>query len=238
MRPRQAKGITFLSGLFKMVQEATVAVEFLGLEAARQLALETLAELQLDLRGVDRIRRKLAQAESKDGFLQNLLLVAAELAWQHFSARAMGEYGGSPSWSPLVASKLDRSRLIVVPVESILYAFVGQAASTSVIDAPWRQQESLHPRRVYLRTIKELLVTHYRSLAELQERLDPLMFMSIHQSLVVNVHRISSLDTEGSLKRVVVTPVGRIEEWLTISRRHFPELRDRLGLPRRFNAGE
>jgi len=123
-------------------------------------------------------------------------------------------------------------------VEAILYAFLGQAASTGVIDAPWRQEESLDRRRVYLRTVKELLVTHYRSLAELQERLDTQMFMSIHQSLVVNVHRISSLDTEGSLKSVVVTPASRIEEWLTISRRHLPELRDRLGLPRRFKAGE
>jgi hypothetical protein len=233
MRAKQQQPAAFFSQLFQLVQEAALAVELLGLEVARHWVQERLAGLQAGGPATSHARRRLLDAQTKDEFLRDLLSVATDLACQQLSMN-----GPARRWPrPIVASTLDRVRLTIVPADSILYAFVSHAAAAGMIEAPWRHHE-LQPRRVHLRTVKDLLVTHHRSLAQLQDWLDPQVFMAIHQSLRVNVHRISGLDVEGSLKRLVVTPASRVDEWLTISRRHFAELRKRLGLPRRFTAGD
>jgi two-component system, LytTR family, response regulator len=68
-----------------------------------------------------------------------------------------------------------------------------------------------------------------RSLAELDEELDPSMFCRVHRSAIVNLERVSglTLNTEGEYEVVLENQTR-----LRLSRRYRKQLQERLGLPR------
>ena len=127
-------------------------------------------------------------------------------------------------------------RFSLISADEILYFFtVGALASAqNIIDATWRKLKSwelqyFRPGRVYARTAKGIFVTRFRTIAQLLERLDVEKFLSIQNSLVVNVLKITDLDISGKLKQVSVLE-GDATEWLTVSRRSFKSLKLALAI--------
>jgi hypothetical protein len=127
----------------------------------------------------------------------------------------------------------DRGRHAVVPVELALYLFVGGDPTRGLVEGSASRTRELRRGRVYLRMPKDLFLTHYRCLGEVQAVLDPSHFCRIHQSIIVNVLRIVEVDEGGKRKRLAVALGDGTKEWLTISRRSLPALRLALGMRRR-----
>jgi hypothetical protein len=124
-------------------------------------------------------------------------------------------------------------RHTLIPVEDILYAFLGSAVSKRLIDAAWSWQHGFRRDRVYVRTRKGIFMTHFRSLAQLRARLNPEVFSPIHQSLLVSMNKIVEIDLGGRVKQVGVALADGSIESLTVSRRYVKALRFRLGLSTR-----
>jgi hypothetical protein len=117
-----------------------------------------------------------------------------------------------------------------IDVEEILYFFLGSAVTQRLIDHAWQQQLRFQRDRVYLRTRKGVYVTRFRSLRQLQARLNAETFAPIHQSLLVNLKKIVVIDLDNKLKQVIVAlDEGKLEA-LTVSRRFVKSLRFRFGL--------
>lgn len=139
-----------------------------------------------------------------------------------------------PYLSRIAARKLgaNEDRDTVIPTGEILYFFSGSAPAQGIIHAPWVGQARFHADRIYAGTRKGIFRTHYRTLRELLEHLDPNAFSPIHKSLVVNLDRISVPDLRGKKKQVGIL-LADGSDWLTVSRRHANALRSRLGYPER-----
>lgn len=115
----------------------------------------------------------------------------------------------------------------------VLYAFRGSALSQGLIDAAWRRQPRLRPDRIYLRTKRGILLTHFRSLQKLMQRLDPKVLTPVHQSILISLNAVAAVDLRARVKTVDIAPGDGSLESLRISRRHLSSLRARLGLPLR-----
>jgi hypothetical protein len=141
----------------------------------------------------------------------------------------------APRLRRLVVRQLagDRGRHTVVPVEQALYLFVGFDPKLGLVEGAGTRPHEVRRGRVYLRTLKDLFVTPYRSLGDVQAVLDPAQFVRIHQSIIVNVLRIVEVDASGKRKRLAVALGDGTKEWLTASRRSLPALRLALGMRRR-----
>ena len=126
---------------------------------------------------------------------------------------------------------LCRERLFVIPIADILYFFTCGALSKSrmVINSPWTQACVLRPGIVYARTAKGLFATRFRTLKKLASRLDHNNFHTIHQSVLVNLLKITDLDIGSRLKPVTVRVNGSTEQ-ITVGRRYLKPLRPKLGL--------
>lgn len=127
----------------------------------------------------------------------------------------------------------DNERFTLISVDEILYIFSGAALSRRLLDTTWSRQLFLRRDRIYVRTAKGLFVTQLRSLTEISRRLDPARFLAIHQSIVVNLQKLSEIDLRGRVQQVGVTTASGVIESLRVSRRSLRELRERLGLPAR-----
>ena len=126
----------------------------------------------------------------------------------------------------------DEPREMLIALDDILYFFTGAALAQGLIYTSRTPVQDLRADRLYARTAKSIFQTHARTLAELQQRLDPHSFITIHQSLIANIHKVSDLELRDKLKRVGFTPGGGIaKEWLTISRRNLNVVRSCFGLP-------
>jgi hypothetical protein len=127
----------------------------------------------------------------------------------------------------------DEAHDVLIALDEILYFFTGAALSQRVIHASWTAPTPpLRPDRLYARTGKGIFLTYVRTLTELQQRLDPSGFLTIHQSLIVNIQKITDLELRDKLKQVGFAPGGKApKEWLTVSRRNLAALRARFGLP-------
>jgi hypothetical protein len=134
----------------------------------------------------------------------------------------------------IAACKLGGSeeREVLIDLDEGLYFFTGGALSQHVIRAPWSRRTDFRDR-VYVRTPTEIFLTYYHSVGPLSERLDPARFLQLHQSLIVNAHKITAVEWRGRLKQVSVAPATGPAEWLTISRRYVNEVRLCFGLPSR-----
>jgi hypothetical protein len=139
-----------------------------------------------------------------------------------------------PFLDRLAVQRLDRNgRWYVLPVEQVVYAFLGSAAALRAIRAPWLRDVHLHAGNVYVRTVRGLTVrTDFRQFAELEARLEPRSFLVVNRTLAVNMRRIVELDLDGRAKQAGVA-VGEGTEWLTVSRRPLEPLLDRLGFRKR-----
>jgi hypothetical protein len=119
----------------------------------------------------------------------------------------------------------DEAHDVLIALDEILYFFTGAALSQRVIHASWTAPTPpLRPDRLYARTGKGIFLTYVRTLTELQ--------LTIHQSLIVNIQKITDLELRDKLKQVGFAPGGKApKEWLTVSRRNLAALRARFGLP-------
>lgn len=124
-----------------------------------------------------------------------------------------------------------RERLTIIPTEEILFCFTAGAFSRRriVISASWGQAGVFRPGLVYVRTDKGLFATRFRTLARLASRLDHNNFHTIHQSVLVNLLKITDLDIGSRLKPVTVRVNGSTEQ-ITVGRRYLKPLRPKLGL--------
>ena len=98
----------------------------------------------------------------------------------------------------------------------------------------WGSHLRLRPDRVYVRMDGGVFATSFRSsLVDLRQRL-PAHFKPIHQSVLINLDRVSVIDTTvNKVNRIGVTVGDGSTEWLLTSRRSFACLRQALGLPQR-----
>lgn len=124
-----------------------------------------------------------------------------------------------------------RERVTFIPTDEILFCFTAGAFSNRriVISASWGQARVFRPGLVYVRTVKGLFATRFRTLARLASRLDHNNFDAIHQSVVVSFPKIINAEFKTRLKQVAVGVNGSIEH-LTVARRFLRRVRDRLGL--------
>lgn len=126
----------------------------------------------------------------------------------------------------------DEPRDVLVGLDEILYFFTGAALTQGLIHISGTLAPNLRADRLYARTAKDIFLTHARTLAALQQRLDPRSFVTLQQSLLANIHKISDLDLRGKLKRVgFAVGGGTAKEWLTVSRRNLNVVRSCFGLP-------
>jgi hypothetical protein len=207
-------------------------VEGAELEEGRGVALKALGTMRLDPQLRDLMARQVSAQRSKEGLMDSLRSFAAFLQSQ-------------PVESPLGPVTARLRRLAVrradeieeghplISVDEALYLFFGNAPLRGLVRAAWSRAATLRPDAVYLRTVKDLFVTHYRSLATVQKRLDARQFLPIHQSIIVNILKIAEIDDAGKSKHVAVIVAEGPREWLTVSRRSLPTLRQELGIPLR-----
>jgi hypothetical protein len=188
--------------------------------------------MRLDPQLRDLMVRQVTAQRSKEGLMDSLRSFAAFLGSQP-AGNPLGP--ASPRLRRLAVRKADESGggHTLISVDEVLYIFLGSAPSRGLVRAAWSPAATLRPDAVYLRTAKDLFVTHYRSLAEVQKRLDPRQFLPIHQSIIVNILKIAEIDDAGKAKHVGVTVADGSREWLIVSRRSFPTLREELGIPLR-----
>jgi hypothetical protein len=123
-----------------------------------------------------------------------------------------------------------QDRYSLISVGEILYLFVGYASSRGLVAGAWNRARTLRRDRVYLRTSQDLFRTHYRSITAASGRLDPAQFIRIHQSILVNLNRVTEIDLTGKVKLLGVGVSNGTSEWLVVSRRSLPALRLELGL--------
>lgn len=202
------------------------------MDAARNLALEELRTLKISPDRLDLILRRAAEAKSKEGLIDQLRLFADSLEPKTVhSARPI-------LLSRLAVRKADLSedRYVLVATDDIVFAFSRGALSLqqALISAPWTRQQIFHADRIYLRTSRGgPFVTQFKSLSELQARLDAEKFFALHKSVLVNIQKLTEIDLSGRLKQVGVSLTNGSVEWLTVSRRAVRILRPLLGLPSR-----
>ena len=223
---------TDFRGSARAVHKLVGRVEGAGLDAGRGVALKALRTMRLDPQLRDLMARQVTAQRSKEGLVDSLRSFAAFL-------------GSQPPGSPLGPATSRLRRLAVrktdesggghtlISVDEVLYLFLGNAPSRGLVRAAWSRAATLRPDGVYLRTAKDLFVTHYRSLADVQKRLDPRQFLPIHQSIIVNLLKIAEIDDTGKAKYVGVTIADGSKERLAVSRRLLPTLRQELGIPPR-----
>lgn len=219
-------------GVAMAASRAARAVEGL-LRRIEALAGKTLQALRLDPPLKDVILRQVASHRSK-GLLDSLAALAAFL--ESHSSTSLSSGPGLPL-RRLAVSKTDSSGggLALISLDEVLYAASGAAFQSGIVKSSWSRSRlpAVRPDRVYVRTAREVYLTHYRSLAELRRRLDTQQFVSIHQSVLVNLQKLAEIDFSGRSKQVGVTIADGSRERLVVSRRLLPMLRTELGLPPR-----
>jgi LytTr DNA-binding domain len=127
-------------------------------------------------------------------------------------------------------------QMMLLSPGDISFAFLGAAAPAELMAISIQNGWCLEPRRVYVRTSRGIYWTPYRRLALLQSELnarESSQFLRIGRTCLVNTLKIAALDTGGRIPLLVFAAVDGSREILTVSRRAWPALRDRLGLPRR-----
>jgi len=127
-------------------------------------------------------------------------------------------------------------QIVPLPTGEISYAFLGATAPAELLgwcmDNRWRLERG----RVYLRTARNLYWTPYRRISQLRRELDRAAqhpFLVIGRGCIVNVLKIASLQTAGRKPVLLFVAADGRRESLTVSRRSWPPLRERLRLPRR-----
>jgi hypothetical protein len=133
----------------------------------------------------------------------------------------------------IVAQKLggDEDRYTLISTADILYSFLGHALSSGLIRAPSIGQHLFRDNSIYLRTAKGVFVTHYSTLKDLRDRVDPQLFAVVHKSIFVNIQKIATVDFSRNHKQIGFAVSDVSLETVIVSRFFFKSLRPRLGLP-------
>jgi hypothetical protein len=128
--------------------------------------------------------------------------------------------------------EVESEREVTIGVDQILYLCSGRAAGRGRVEASWVDTVRLRPAWIYVRTAKRLYGTSRLSIAELLERL-PENFEKVNHGVVVNDDWIRWPELRRQrTKRVGMLVAGRpsepLAEWVSVSRRHAPTVRDRI----------
>jgi two-component system LytT family response regulator len=118
--------------------------------------------------------------------------------------------------------KICRFRLAPPKTERIIIKSAGQVLFLKISEIDWIEADDYYAC-LHVGARNHLL---RRSLAELEQELDPAMFCRIHRSAIVNVERIKTLRLNLDGEYNVVLENG---SELSLSRRHRKELQSRLG---------
>jgi hypothetical protein len=129
-----------------------------------------------------------------------------------------------------------RGQIVLLAPGEIAYAFLGSSTPPELLAICAENRWRIEPLRVYVRTARALYWTPYRRLAELTRELtlwNDAVFYPATRARVVNTLKITSLDTSGRTPLLVFVAADGGKEILTVTRRAWPALRERLRLPRR-----
>jgi two-component system LytT family response regulator len=118
--------------------------------------------------------------------------------------------------------KITRFRLAPPKTERLIIKSAGQVLFLKVSEIDWIEADDYYAC-LHVGARNHLL---RRSLAELEQELDPAVFCRIHRSAIVNVERIRTLRLNPDGEYNVVLENG---SELSLSRRHRKELQSRLG---------
>jgi hypothetical protein len=132
-------------------------------------------------------------------------------------------------------------QITLLSPREISYAFLGAAAPLELQRFFAESHERIEPGRVYVRAARGVFRTSYRRLAELRRALEPgaseagapRFLFAISRTCLVNVLKIAAIVTGGRTPLLVFAAADGRKEMLTVTRRAWPALRDRLRLPRR-----
>ncbi|MDR3703749.1 MAG: hypothetical protein P4L56_29135 [Candidatus Sulfopaludibacter sp.] len=132
-------------------------------------------------------------------------------------------------------------KIVLLPPAEIAYAFLGSSAPRELVAIGIERGWRFDPARVYVRTGRGIYWTPYRRLTKLTRELAMLgeeIFYPISRALVVNALKISSLDTSGRTPLLLFDGVDGRTEMLTVTRRAWKLLRERLRLRRRHGVAD
>ena len=115
------------------------------------------------------------------------------------------------------------SRLAPAKSERLVIKSAGQISFVKISEIDWIEADDYYAC-LHVGTRNHLL---RRSLAELEQDLDPALFCRIHRSAIVNIHRIKNLKLNSDGEYNVVLENGLA---LRLSRRHRKDLQFRLGV--------
>jgi two-component system, LytTR family, response regulator len=118
--------------------------------------------------------------------------------------------------------KIRRFRFAPPKTERLIIKSAGQVLFLKVSEIDWIEADDYYAC-LHVGARSHLL---RRSLAELEQELDPAIFCRIHRSAIVNVERIKTLALNPDGEYNVVLENG---SELSLSRRHRKELQSRLG---------
>lgn len=123
-------------------------------------------------------------------------------------------------------------RWLLVPIENVTYLFLGSAVLQGLVHGRWTRGLRFRSPSVYIRSDRgAIFQTAYRSLAELLRHLGR-RFVPGHRSLAVNLHKITAVDLTGRVPLLEIAGSGW-SDLVSVSRRLLPQLRARLGFPKR-----
>lgn len=115
------------------------------------------------------------------------------------------------------------SRLAPSKSERLVIKSAGQISFVKISEIDWIEADDYYAC-LHVGTRNHLL---RRSLAELEQNLDPALFCRVHRSAIVNIHRIKNLKLNSDGEYNVVLENGLA---LRLSRRHRKDLQFRLGV--------
>lgn len=128
---------------------------------------------------------------------------------------------------------IEDSRMYVIRIPHILYAFKGSAAERGMVNIPKFHPAVFSPNRIYLRTSKSVFLTSHRSFEALRQTLDSSSFEQTHQKFLVNLRRVGWLETRNKRARLAVIPDDGIPEQIPVTRRHKTNILTALLVPPR-----
>ena len=117
----------------------------------------------------------------------------------------------------------------LIDVRDVRYCFVGGAIKARLIEAPWTEHFVFKPV-VYFRTDRIVLRSRIRSLDEVEARLPATKFLRAHQSILINLAKITDCDLRGRKKRLAFGARDRDIEWVTLSNEGYRLVRSHMGL--------
>ena len=116
-----------------------------------------------------------------------------------------------------------------IPLNEIVYAFLGSKTATEPIQTKWAGQIAFDETAVYARTAKGVFRTRFSHLRELERALQGLALVGVNRSVIARLDRIRLLDGPSE----VGVDAGNVLEMLHAGHRDFNAILALSGLSRR-----